>query len=69
MYERPVRVFASKKIRLTSFFAFLRGLGLLGKAGVQPSGSLTIVTEIQRGKGASGAVKEHHIGHQLEIGK
>lgn len=45
-------------IRLTSFFAFLRGLGLLGKARVQPSGGLTVVTEIQRGTRASGTVKD-----------
>lgn len=35
--------------RLTSFLAFLRRFGLLGKAGVQPGGGLAVVTEVQKG--------------------
>lgn len=34
---------------LTSFLAFLRRFGLLGKAGVQPGGGLAVVTEAQKG--------------------
>lgn len=45
--------------RLTSFLAFLRRLGLLGEAGVQPGRGLAVVTEIQKkGDGALGAGKK-----------
>lgn len=44
---------------LTSFLAFLRRLGLLGKAGVQPGSGLAVVAEVQRGDRALGAVKNH----------
>lgn len=46
---------------LTSFLAFLRRLGLLGEAGVQPGCGLAVVTEAQRGDRASGAVKTFNI--------
>ncbi len=42
---------------LTSFLAFLRRLGLLCKAGVQPGGGLAVVAEVQRTGRALGAGK------------
>lgn len=41
---------------LTSFVTFLRRLGLLGKAGVQPGSGLAVVTEVQRGNRDLGMV-------------
>lgn len=35
---------------LTSFLAFLRGLGLLGEAGVQPGSGLAVVAGVQKTK-------------------
>lgn len=49
--------YARETILLTSFLAFLRRLGFLGEAGVQPSSGLAAVTEIQRGSMASGSVQ------------
>lgn len=43
--------------RLTSFLAFLRRLGSLCKAGVQPGSGLAVVAEEERGDRPSGALK------------
>lgn len=42
---------------LTSFVTFLRRLGLLGKARVQPGSGFAVVTEVQRGDRVFGTGK------------
>lgn len=48
------------RTRLTSVFTFLRGLSLLGKAGVQPSCGLAVVAAVQRRKGTLATVNNKH---------